>query len=75
MTARDSLLAVIDVQRDFLAKLPAADPGGVVERMRGADVAVLGAKNLHYEWVPSVALAYALERQVLALGLPDAVIL
>jgi nicotinamidase-related amidase len=46
-----------------------------LERMRAAGVAVLGAKNLYYEWVPTVERANDLEEQVRALGVPQGVIL
>ena len=46
-----------------------------LERMRDAGVAVLGAKNLYYEWVPTVERANDLEERVRALGVPEGVIL
>ncbi len=46
-----------------------------LERMRDAGVAVLGAKNLYYEWVPTVEQANALDERVVALGVPEGVIL
>ncbi len=46
-----------------------------LERMRDAGVAVLGAKNLYYEWVPTVERANDLEEEVRALGVPEGVIL
>ena len=46
-----------------------------LERMRDAGVAVLGAKNLYYEWVPTVERANELEERVRALGVPEGVIL
>jgi nicotinamidase-related amidase len=56
-----------------------ASPGSAhrfgLERVRDAGVAVLGAKNLYYEWVPTVALANELEERARALGLPEGVIL
>ena len=46
-----------------------------LQRMRDAGVAVLGTKNLYYEWVPTVAEAIALDERVVALGVPEGVIL
>lgn len=46
-----------------------------LERMRDAGVAVLGTKNLFYEWVPTVERANALDERVLALGVPEGMIL
>jgi nicotinamidase-related amidase len=46
-----------------------------LERMRDAGVAVLGTKNLFYEWVPTVEWANDLEERVRALGVPEGVIL
>ena len=46
-----------------------------LERMRDAGVAVLGAKNLYYEWVPTVERANELAERVRALGVPEGVIL
>ena len=46
-----------------------------LERMRDAGVAVLGTKNLYYEWVPTVERANELEERVRALGVPEGVIL
>jgi len=46
-----------------------------LERMRDAGVAVLGTKNLYYEWVPTVEWANDLEERVRALGVPEGVIL